>query len=133
MPRKRKANEYLPKQEGYSKVREAATARELYSAGEGGPAVTTISSKNQITLPAQLMRDMGLQPGDRLAVGREGSRLVLRPRPRDWVRHYAGSLGGLYGGGREEIDHYLKDLRDDGPRTQEVEGAWADRSRNTKE
>jgi AbrB family looped-hinge helix DNA binding protein len=84
--------------------------------------VTTISSKNQITLPAQVLRDMGLRAGDRLAVAREGNRLVLRPRPRDWVRHYAGSLAGVYG---EGPDAYLKDLRDDASRAEDIEGAWA--------
>src|SRR5262245_52765693 len=110
MPGRRKSSEYLPSEGRPRKVAEAAVA---YNARpEEAPPVTTISSKNQITLPAQVLRDMGLRAGDRLAVAREGNRLVLRPRPRDWVRHYAGSLAGVYG---EDPDAYLKDLRDDGP------------------
>jgi AbrB family looped-hinge helix DNA binding protein len=104
----------------------AEAARDYY--GEEGPAMTTISSKNQITLPAHILREMGLRAGDRLAVGREGNRLVLRPRPKDWVRHYAGSLGNLYGSGREQIDLYIKDLREEGPRAEEIEGAWTGRA-----
>jgi AbrB family looped-hinge helix DNA binding protein len=92
---------------------------------EEAPAVTTISSKNQITLPAHLLREMGLGPGDRLAIGREGNRLVLRARPKDWVRHYAGSLSGLYGGSKEEVDGYLRDLREEGGRAAEIERAWS--------
>ena len=133
MARKRKDVEYLTSQSSVSKVSEAALAGQYYIAGEEGPAVTTISSKNQITLPAQLLREMGLHAGDRLAVGREGNRLVLRPRPRDWVRHYAGSLGGVYGGSREEIDTYLKDLREEGSRAEEIERAWSAGSRSAKE
>jgi AbrB family looped-hinge helix DNA binding protein len=124
MPRiraRKGASQYLPKEGRASKVAEAAVK---YSVEEV-PAVTTISSKNQITLPAHILREMGLAPGDRLAVGREGNRLVLRPRPRDWVRHYAGSLGGLYGATREEADAYLKDLRTEDARSAEQERAWA--------
>jgi AbrB family looped-hinge helix DNA binding protein len=134
MPRQGKKNqavEYLTKGEPGSKVREAALA---YSVSpEEGPPVTTISSKNQITLPAHLLREMGLGPGDRLAVGREDNRLVLRPRPRDWVRHYAGSLSGLYGGTRQQADRYLKDLREEGARAQEIERAWAGGAHSAKE
>lgn len=95
--------------------------------------MTTISSKNQITLPAHMLRDMGLRPGDRLAISRDGNRIVLRGRPRDWVRHYAGSLSGLYGGTREEVDRYLQDLRDEGARTTEIERAWTGGTRSAQE
>ena len=73
-----------------AKVAEAALE---YIVTRREEAVSTISSKNQITLPAQLLRELGLGPGDRLAVTRDGGRLVLRARPKDWVEHYAGSLG----------------------------------------
>ncbi|HXH21851.1 MAG TPA: AbrB/MazE/SpoVT family DNA-binding domain-containing protein [Dehalococcoidia bacterium] len=95
--------------------------------------MSTISSKNQITLPAHLLREMGLGPGDRLAVGREGNRLVLRPRPRDWVRHYAGSLSGLYGATRQEADAYIKGLRTEDARAAEIERAWAGREGSARE
>jgi len=58
---------------------------------------TRLSSKNQITLPAYLLREMGMEAGDRVAISREGSRLILRARPKDWVKHYGGSLPGTYG------------------------------------
>jgi AbrB family looped-hinge helix DNA binding protein len=73
--------------------------------------MTTISSKNQITLPAQLLRELGLGAGDRLAIRREGNRLILRPRPKDWVDYYGGSLRGLYGESKEEMDAYVTELR----------------------
>jgi AbrB family looped-hinge helix DNA binding protein len=78
--------------------------------------MTTISAKNQITLPAQLLREIGIGPGDRLAISREGNRLVMRPRPRDWVEYHAGSLRGLYGDTPEEIEAYIKELRDESNR-----------------
>ena len=86
--------------------------------------MTTISSKNQITLPAHILREMGLAAGDRLAVTREGARLVLRARPRDWVAYHAGSMAGTYGRTKEEQDAYLRELRTDDARELAIERAW---------
>lgn len=72
---------------------------------------TTISSKYQITLPARLVRELGLEPGDKLAVELEDGRLILHPRPKDWVSYTAGSLKGVYGETKEDIDAYLKEVR----------------------
>ncbi len=71
----------------------------------------TISSKCQITLPARLVRQLGLKPGDQVAIGYEGWRLVLYPRPKDWLAHTAGSMPGYYGKTKEEIDAYLREVR----------------------
>lgn len=78
--------------------------------------MSTISSKNQITLPAHLLREMGIGAGDRLAVTLEGNRLILRPRPKDWVKYYGGSLKGVYGANASAIDAYLAELRDESDR-----------------
>ena len=101
--------EYLPSEKGEGKVKEAAV--EYIVSRREEPALTTISSKNQITLPAQLLRDLGLRAGDRLAISREGSLLVLRPRPKDWVEYHGGSLKGTYGKTAEELDGYVEGLR----------------------
>jgi AbrB family looped-hinge helix DNA binding protein len=116
----------LTKRQRISKVAEAAA---VYYVQPGGArqeeaAMSTISTKNQITLPAHLLREMGIGPGDRLAITREEGRLVLRPRPKDWVRHYAGSLSGTYGRNRKEMDAYLKELRAEGGRAESIERAW---------
>lgn len=113
----------MTKQKGVGKVSEAAA---VYIADRReDTAVSTISSKNQITLPVHLLRELGLGPGDRLAVIREGSRLVLRARPRDWVQYHAGSLTGRYGGSREEVDAYVEELRADHARDEAIERAWS--------
>ena len=104
------------------RVKEAATVE--YIASRREDSVSTISTKNQITLPVQLLRELGLRPGDRLAVNREGNRLVLRARPKDWVNYHAGSLAGLYGRDAAEIDAYVKELRAEGERPEEIERAW---------
>ena len=72
---------------------------------------TTISSKNQITLPVRLLREIGLKAGDQLAVEIDEGSLVLHPRPQDWVSYTAGALKGLYGQSKKEIDAYLQELR----------------------
>ena len=74
---------------------------------------TTISSKYQITLPARLVRELGLEPGDKLAVEVENGRLILHPRPKDWVSYTAGSMPGYYGKTKEAIDAYLREVRGD--------------------
>ncbi len=115
---------YLQSKGEKRRIREAAV-KHIVDRREG-PPMTTISSKNQITLPAHLLRELGLNPGDRLAIDLEGERLVLRPRPRDWVRHYAGSLRGLYGQDRQQADEYVQDLRDETRREEQIEGAWTE-------
>jgi AbrB family looped-hinge helix DNA binding protein len=72
---------------------------------------TTISSKYQITLPARLVRELGLKPGDQVAVELSGLALLLHPRPKDWVSYTAGSMKGVYGKTKEDVDAYIEDLR----------------------
>ena len=72
---------------------------------------TTISSKNQITLPARLLREIGLKPGDQLAVEQDGLRLILHPRPKDWVSYTAGSMPGYYGKTKKDVDAYIREVR----------------------
>src|SRR5436190_23928307 len=102
--------EYKAKRQRKLRVGETAA---IYRVSGDEEAMSTISSKNQITLPAHLLRELGLGPGDRLAVRRDGARLVLRARPKDWVRYHAGSLGGLYGRNRAEADAYIEELREE--------------------
>lgn len=105
-----------------ARVAEAAVA---YITHRRDESMSTISSKNQITLPVQLLRRLGVGPGDRLAVTLEGGRLVLRPRPKDWVEHYAGSLKGLWGNSVQEIDAEIREGRDTTHRDELIERAWA--------
>jgi len=116
MPSKRgksKAPSSLTKRTPRGKVREVALA---YLTEDAGPmaevATAKLSSKHQITLPVAMVRRLGLEPGDRLAVGVEEDRIVLRPRPRDWVEYYRGRLRGVYGSSVEEIDEYIRKERE---------------------
>jgi len=41
----------------------------------------TLSSKNQITLPVEYLRHLGLKPKDRLEIREEGGRIIVRKAP----------------------------------------------------
>lgn len=57
---------------------------------------TTVSSKNQVTLPVDALARAGLVTGDQLAVEVRGpGELVLR-RVVDPVERYGGTLTGIY-------------------------------------
>ena len=107
-----------------NRVAEAAVE---YITGRREEAVSTISTKNQITLPVHLLRQMGVKPGDRLAVTLEGGRLVLRARPKDWVEHYAGSLPGFYGNTVAEVEANIREGRETPERDAELERVWSGR------
>ena len=107
-----------------AKVAEAAVE---YITNRREESVSTISTKNQITLPVHLLRQMGVGPGDRLAVTLEGGRLVLRARPKDWVEHYAGSLRGEWHGKIEEIEAEIREGRETPERDAEMERLWTGR------
>lgn len=67
-----------------------------------------LSSKNQITIPVDVLRETGLQPGDQLRVRAAGRGRVEVERVKDVIARYAGSLPpGTYPPG------YLDELRDE--------------------
>lgn len=70
------------------------------------PSVGTLSSKGQITIPAWVRRELGLEQGARLCMRVEDGRLVIE-RPDDSVRRFRGALKGAYG----DVDTYIRELR----------------------
>lgn len=68
---------------------------------------TRISSKNQITIPADALRSAGLEIGDRVVAHADGPGRVILEREHDVVAQYAGALTGVYRAGE------LDDLRDE--------------------
>lgn len=47
----------------------------------------TVSSKNQVTLPVAILREVGISPGDRLAAAVVDGDIVLMKEPEDWVQY----------------------------------------------
>ncbi len=74
------------------------------------PAVT-MSSKHQITLPVEMVRSLGLKAGDKLIAELIDDRIVLLPQPASWADYMIGSLSGVYGSTKEEIDQYIAEVR----------------------
>ncbi len=56
---------------------------------------TTLSTKGQIIIPAELRNELKLSVGTRLAIQREGQMLVLRPITAEFIDSLCGSTQGL--------------------------------------
>lgn len=70
---------------------------------------TRVSSKHQVTIPADAMVRAGIHVGDRLRVHVRGAGVVVLTRADDPVERFAGALTGVYRPG------YLDELRDEWP------------------
>jgi AbrB family looped-hinge helix DNA binding protein len=76
---------------------------------------STIRRKGQITVPQEVRNRLGLTTGDRVEFVVEGDRTILRPM-RPGSNPFAKQAGilGTFPGGVEEINAWLRDLRDAG-------------------
>ena len=66
---------------------------------------TTISAKNQVTIPVGALAGAGLKVGDRLRADVSGPGRITFVREDDPLQQFAGALTGMYPAG------YLDDLR----------------------
>ncbi len=55
---------------------------------------TTVSSKGQVVIPAELREQLGISSGTRIAIQREDDRLILQPITEDFIRSVRGCLKG---------------------------------------
>ena len=79
------------------------------------PPTSTISSKGQITVPVAVRHRLGLKQGDRVEFVFEDGRTVLRPARQD-KNPFAAFVGILPAfSSLEEINAWIRDLRDDDP------------------
>ena len=72
------------------------------------PLSAKVSTKNQIALPSEARRRLGIRPGDRLTMVVRDNELVLRRRPARASDRLRGIARGAYGNDPAE---YLKSLR----------------------
>ncbi|MGC2324616.1 MAG: AbrB/MazE/SpoVT family DNA-binding domain-containing protein [Terriglobales bacterium] len=56
---------------------------------------TTMSTKGQVIVPADLREDMKLVPGTKFSIQRDGFALVLRPITGEFIDSLCGSTKGL--------------------------------------
>ena len=73
--------------------------------------VVTMTSKNQITLPIEIARQLNVKPGDKLVVELVQDHVVLMPQPGSWADYVVGSVRGVYGARKEDIDSYINEVR----------------------
>ena len=65
----------------------------------------TLTAKNQVSLPAKRMRELGWEKGDRLIVEILGDDMVLLVRrPARWTDAFAGRLTHVFGTHEENIE-----------------------------
>jgi AbrB family looped-hinge helix DNA binding protein len=55
---------------------------------------TTLSSKGQVVIPAELREKLGMEAGTRIAVRIEEHHIVLEPITEAYIRSLRGSLKG---------------------------------------
>jgi bifunctional DNA-binding transcriptional regulator/antitoxin component of YhaV-PrlF toxin-antitoxin module len=55
-----------------------------------------ISSKHQITIPADALRAAGLEVGDRVVAHADGAGRVVLEREHDILAEFAGAMTGVY-------------------------------------
>jgi antitoxin PrlF len=73
-----------------------------------------ISSKGQITVPQEIRKRLGLEPGDRVEFVVEEGRTVIQPA-RTEVNPFERFIGilGPFPGGEEGIKAWIDDMRSD--------------------
>jgi len=64
----------------------------------------TMSSKNQIVVPREAREKLNLRPGSRFLVLCKEDRLVLIPRPDDFVKQMAGLHKDAWGGAADYLE-----------------------------
>jgi len=72
-----------------------------------------VSSKYQITIPKDVREALGLEAGDKLYVGREDGKLVLRPLPK--VKNPTKKLYGSVRGDKDAVEA-IREFREAGGR-----------------
>lgn len=69
----------------------------------------TVSTKGQFVIPADIREELGIRPGTRIAIIREGNRIILEPINETFIR----SLRGSTAGGPSMTDALLKERREE--------------------
>ena len=67
-------------------------------------AISTLSKKSQLVLPAKIRRQLGIEPGDRLELEVEGDHVILRKVPRSDVEALGQYRSSLWAGLAQELE-----------------------------
>jgi AbrB family looped-hinge helix DNA binding protein len=70
-----------------------------------------VSTKGQLVIPAAIREELGIEPGTRVAILREGAELVLRPETLAAKLRLIEKMHGCTAGGPSGTDILLEDRR----------------------
>jgi AbrB family looped-hinge helix DNA binding protein len=84
--------------------------------------LATVSSKGQLVIPAAIREALGIEPGTRVAIRQEGSRLILEPQTLAAKLKLIGEMRGCTAGFGSGTDLLLEDRRLERERELEEEG-----------
>jgi AbrB family looped-hinge helix DNA binding protein len=83
---------------------------------------TTVSSKGQMVIPAAIREELGIEPGTRVAVRREGMRVILEPETLAAKLRKIKEMRGCTAGFPPGTDMLLEDRRRERERELAKEG-----------
>lgn len=73
--------------------------------------IKKISSKRQITVPADFCKALGVKPGEQVLMEVVGDKIIISSKTKSYTELLSGCIKGVYGEPREEIDAYLRKER----------------------
>jgi AbrB family looped-hinge helix DNA binding protein len=73
-------------------------------------ALVTLSSKNQIVIPKSARKKLAIEPGDQLILDVEKDSLILKAKPKSYVKHLRGLHRGVWRG--VDATDYVKKERE---------------------
>ncbi len=69
-----------------------------------------VSSRNQIVIPAEARKELGIKPGDQLIVSVRDGLIVMIPKPDDIVAHLRGLHKEIWAD--VDVEEYINQERD---------------------
>ena len=72
---------------------------------------TTVSTKGQMVIPASIRESLGIEPGTRVAVRQEGTRVILEPATLSAKLRLIDEMQGCTAGLPSGTDMLLEDRR----------------------
>jgi AbrB family looped-hinge helix DNA binding protein len=82
----------------------------------------TVSTKGQLVIPASIREELGIEPGTRVAIRREGPEVVLKPETLTAKLAMIKKMRGITAGGPSLCDELLEDRRRERERELREEG-----------
>ena len=82
----------------------------------------TVSTKGQLVIPASIREALGIEPGTRVAIRREGPEVVLKPETLTAKLAAIRKMRGITAGGPSLCDELLEDRRRERERELREEG-----------